>query len=186
MLPSGRGSALSPFLLSAPLRSLQKATDTFGTRTVLIFISSLLNFVVYASSMEFVFIPLSASLILRSAIVSMNDFTRIPRELLAPPSSIFRMRGDLDETSFVILMISSDKMASCPQPKLTICAYSSSGEAADRYAPASILVWKLFVTSARVYLRSTSSSPERESTVRTGIPSFVNTRERSWLTSGSV
>ena len=110
----------------------------------------------------------------------------MPREPAASLSSTFRISGGLPLSSPSRRMISSDKMASWPQPKLTICTYSRQGCSAVTMAPESIRAWKSLVISTRDFRRSAVSSPGRLSTVSTGMPRRVNIRERSWLMRGSV
>ena len=110
----------------------------------------------------------------------------MPRDPAASLSSTFRIRGGLPLPSPSRRMISSDKMASWPQPKLTICTYSRQGCSAVTMAPESIRAWKSLVISTRDRRRSAFSSPGRLSTVSTGMPRRVNIPDRSWLTRGSV
>ena len=110
----------------------------------------------------------------------------MPRDPAASLSSTFRIRGGLPLPFPSRRMISSDKMASWPQPKLTICTYSRQDLPAVTMAPESIRAWKSLVISTRDFRRLAFSSPGRLSTVSTGMPRRVNIRARSWLMRGSV
>ena len=110
----------------------------------------------------------------------------MPSAPVASLSSTLRTRGGLCPLSFIIRIISSESIASCPQPKLTIWIYSSSGVFAATIAAESIRVWKLLVISALVLDKSCSFNCLKLSTGSTDIPFLISICDIFLLTNGSV
>ena len=97
------------------------ACEVFGTSTTRSLASCLVNFVGYGSDNC---CTCSVLRFLRCAAVSKKLRTRMRSGPVASLSSSFSTNGCLPLISFIMRMISSDKYASCPHPKLTTCAYS--------------------------------------------------------------
>ena len=183
--PTGSVTARMPSRSMSPCSNVDTGAEMLGTSSVRSCLSRFRYLAGYGSGRRKTDGGASCCRFRRSCTVSRKDWTRMPREPEARLSSIFSTSGGLP-LSPRMRISSSDNMASWPQPKLTICTYSSAGMAAVTSAPDSIRAWKSLVISTRDWRRSASSSPGRLSTVSTGMPFRVNISDRLWLTKGSV
>ena len=151
-----------------------------------IFLSRVCSCSLSASETNSCLLSLACSCARLLSIVSTKERVRMPRGPRISLSSTLRTSGVLGPTSFIKRIISSERYASWPQPKLTIWTYSMWGLCAAMTADESIRAWKLLTISIRLLSKFTSVMPGTESAVMTGIPRSVKKLGSSWFTNVSL